>query len=526
MKCGMRYPWRPRRRRLFALAWLLTLAPLASADKYAVIVGIDVYDESAFSTLHGAANDARAIGRTLIDVIGFPRDHVRVLTSDRATPPTHDLIPSRVNILRQINWLVKVAKPGDVVLFYYAGHGTQLDRQSVLLPKDSPPLSDELAFSETVISADEVIKAFARLDGSLLLAVYDMCRDDPSSSMLHTRGTGRGVMGVLQAGAWTRSVLGGPHRENANLSGGSVRILACKPGEVSYESPAGGTREPRGYFSEFFERALKQAADGNGVLKVRYVVDAVKSLTGYLQAIGLGTQTPVATEDPDSVLGWELGHGLSKGAGSETVISLEIGRSASIPPARSIRAQSRYLAAFQTGSGLFQDGKYAEAEAKFREAAGAWKTSAVLDMIGTCRQRQGDYGAAHAFYEEAVELDPKFAQALTDLGAIYDFRLGNLAKAARLYRRAIRLQPGNPVAYSNLARVMGESGHARQALSLFLNAFHLSPAYPVFEGYLAFQLQRMGRPKSALAHARHAIALGLAQTPEGPDIISRLRLKA
>ena len=35
------------------------------------------------------------------------------------------LMPTRANILKSIDWLVKGAKPGDALFFHFSGHGTQ-----------------------------------------------------------------------------------------------------------------------------------------------------------------------------------------------------------------------------------------------------------------------------------------------------------------------------------------------------------------------------------------------------------------
>ena len=39
--------------------------------------------------------------------------------------PTASLMPTRANILRGVDWLVKGAKAGDALFFHFSGHGTQ-----------------------------------------------------------------------------------------------------------------------------------------------------------------------------------------------------------------------------------------------------------------------------------------------------------------------------------------------------------------------------------------------------------------
>ena len=43
----------------------------------------------------------------------------------RDNAPTASLMPTRANILRGIDWLVKGARPGDALFMHFSGHGTQ-----------------------------------------------------------------------------------------------------------------------------------------------------------------------------------------------------------------------------------------------------------------------------------------------------------------------------------------------------------------------------------------------------------------
>ena len=82
--------------------------------KRAVVVGINDYSVQGFGNLGGCVRDADAMYHTLIDAFSF--DPAQVYLYKDATA-------SSSNILRCLNYVLRISEPGDVVCFYYAGHG-------------------------------------------------------------------------------------------------------------------------------------------------------------------------------------------------------------------------------------------------------------------------------------------------------------------------------------------------------------------------------------------------------------------
>ncbi|KAL5369309.1 metacaspase-like protein [Cryptosporidium parvum] len=141
--------------------------------KKAVIIGIN-YVETEGISLRGCANDAKLMALTLMSHFDFNASDIIFLTDsepDRGydtlvdsqepisfydnwprdeIPPTkhHDsrIYPNKRNILTAINWLTRDAEAGDILVFYFAGHGVQVDvltsyegegYDEALLPADS-----------------------------------------------------------------------------------------------------------------------------------------------------------------------------------------------------------------------------------------------------------------------------------------------------------------------------------------------------------------------------------------------------
>jgi len=110
--------------------------------KRALLVGVNNYPDTRWITLEGAVNDVKLQQELLIHRFGFQSDQILLLTDHEAT---------RENILQAFEeHLIQWAQPGDVVVFHFSGHGSQVfdpdqifqDGQvSTIVPVDSilPP---------------------------------------------------------------------------------------------------------------------------------------------------------------------------------------------------------------------------------------------------------------------------------------------------------------------------------------------------------------------------------------------------
>lgn len=119
--------------------------------KLALLVGINQYQPNLrFTNLKGCATDVEMQRRLLIHRFGFNPGDILILTDEAPQKPT------RQNILNAFQeHLIKQAKPGDVVVFHFSGHGsrvadptpirtaTGVDRlNSTFVPMDATPRTD------------------------------------------------------------------------------------------------------------------------------------------------------------------------------------------------------------------------------------------------------------------------------------------------------------------------------------------------------------------------------------------------
>jgi hypothetical protein len=86
-----------------------------------VLVGVDVYERPDVARLDGCVNDVFLVRRLLKDVFGVPNEDIRVVVNERAT---------RDAIVHRLRTTIRDAEEGDVVVFFYSGHGSQIRDRS------------------------------------------------------------------------------------------------------------------------------------------------------------------------------------------------------------------------------------------------------------------------------------------------------------------------------------------------------------------------------------------------------------
>jgi hypothetical protein len=258
----------------------------APAGKRALLVGIDRYRH--VGQLEGCVNDVRLMGALLVDAFGFPPAQVTTLVDEAAT---------RDGILAALDRLVADTRPDDVVVFHYAGHGSQMtDREgdeasgmdNTLVPVDSgrdfSAGGGERAENRDVTDDELAVRLAALAERTpYVTLVVDACH-----SGTITRDLGGPTFGVrsrgvepdtrpasalppspLPAAARTRSR---GARDEAGGGGlapradGYVLIAGCRDEERSYEyrapEAAGGAPVAHGALTYFLAQELRALAPG------------------------------------------------------------------------------------------------------------------------------------------------------------------------------------------------------------------------------------------------------------------------
>jgi hypothetical protein len=132
--------------------------------KRAVVVGINDYSIQGINSLAMCVRDARAFYHLLIDAFDFLPENILCYL---------DTAASSERILRGLRWCVSQSQPGDVICFYYSGHGSRLPhpRQvgrayEVIIPASGRWISDH----ELFLIADQLQPSFVNFT-----CVFDSC---------------------------------------------------------------------------------------------------------------------------------------------------------------------------------------------------------------------------------------------------------------------------------------------------------------------------------------------------------------
>lgn len=198
-------------------------------ESWAVVVGINGYRHTAIPSLNYAIKDAESVAAAL-QPLGFPRDHITVLTNAGAT---------KAAIEEALYHQVGAA---DRLLVFFAGHGVSVARskgedEGFLLPYDADPAS----LPRTAISMEDLRRIGTRIAAKHILFVVDACH----SGFSVTRGD---LVVTSLPPDWFQVAT----RESV------VEVLtAGRKGEKA------GEAQGHGIFTTHFLKGLDQLADSN-----------------------------------------------------------------------------------------------------------------------------------------------------------------------------------------------------------------------------------------------------------------------
>jgi tetratricopeptide (TPR) repeat protein len=131
----------------------------------------------------------------------------------------------------------------------------------------------------------------------------------------------------------------------------------------------------------------------------------------------------------------------------------------------------------------------------YREAIDMYRqgpaNSAVLtNKVGIAFHQMIQLELAKKNYQRAVKLDPKYSEAINNLGTIY-YAQKDYGRAIKYYRRALKFGPGSASVYSNLGSAYFGRKDYKTATECYSQALALDP--DVFEHHSTFGTLMMER---------------------------------
>lgn len=148
----------------------LALSEASAHAAMALVIGNTAYEPGR---LPNASNDARLIAATLQEA-GFEV----TLAIDQSGEQMRAALR---------NFATRLASRRQPAVFYFAGHGVQIDWTNYLLPVDARPRS-VTELQRQAVPLDELFAHLRRTANSLNVVILDACRDNPFGTGALRRG--------------------------------------------------------------------------------------------------------------------------------------------------------------------------------------------------------------------------------------------------------------------------------------------------------------------------------------------------
>ncbi len=127
--------------------------------------------------------------------------------------------------------------------------------------------------------------------------------------------------------------------------------------------------------------------------------------------------------------------------------------------------------------------------------------------LGNLYYARGDFTDAVGQYQIALQLNPRDAQALYNLGSVLMMLPGRLPEALTRYEQALQLIPDSAEIRGNYAQALMRSGRTADALAQFQQAAQLDPASAIAAYNLGLALQQTGQSAAALTQFQRTLQL-------------------
>lgn len=175
--------------------------------KLALLVGINQYSAFNISDLNGCVRDVEMQYELLVHRYGFnPSDIVMVKDGS-------DLLPTRANILQAFEeHLIAQARPGDVVVFHYSGHGSRVVDPDPIVVSQCGPDSNPNGINGTLVPGDATFtsindteRVVTDIMGRSLFLLTQRIQTDNVCMVLDSCFSGAGTRGNAQVRSATSS---------------------------------------------------------------------------------------------------------------------------------------------------------------------------------------------------------------------------------------------------------------------------------------------------------------------------------
>lgn len=235
-----------------------------SGKRWALLIGINDYDDPEINNLRYCVEDVKAFHDALIEpeIGGFHQQNVWLMVDSRSGLNE----PTDLNIIKRLDQIEKQIEPEDTFVFYFAGHGMTHNERHFLLSINADPYSID-TLVKSAISLQRVKNICNRIQAHQKLIILDACRNEPESS--------RGEQDNLLTEDFARNIQIRPQRSQSELPSITATLYSCDVGERAWE----WKEKNHGVFSYYLLEGLRgEAVTGNGDV----TVDSLASYTNHM----------------------------------------------------------------------------------------------------------------------------------------------------------------------------------------------------------------------------------------------------
>jgi tetratricopeptide (TPR) repeat protein len=174
------------------------------------------------------------------------------------------------------------------------------------------------------------------------------------------------------------------------------------------------------------------------------------------------------------------------------------------------------------------------ARKQYREAIDVYAeekqlTPVLLNKMGIAYHQMLELDLARKYYERAIKLDPKYSEAVNNLGTIH-YAKKSYRRAIGQYKKALKLSPSSASIYSNLGTAWFARKKYKQAAEAYETALSLDPEVferrsshgvllqersvqerAKFHFYMAKTYAKAGAVERALSYIRKALEEGFKE---------------
>lgn len=235
------------------------------SQKRALLVGIN-YLKTPNARLYGCINDVVNTKKMLTEKFGYDSQNITLLRDDDILA-----LPTRNNIMNQLNTIVASSTNTTETWIHYSGHGAQIldtdndesdSLDEIIVPSDYP--------ISGIISDDELFSAISKIKGRVLL-FFDSCHSATVCDLQYSR--------EYKGGEFVKTVNNRKYIANPNI----IMMSGSRDNQTSADTYNPVTKQAVGAFTDKLLEAFSVTPEKMDLLKVYNTVCFNLSKSGYEQ---------------------------------------------------------------------------------------------------------------------------------------------------------------------------------------------------------------------------------------------------